>query len=146
VSRQLGSVALFLAAALAAFGIAAAVNLADGSSSVAWFVTTVGAGLALVAIAEALGLEEWIQRASPTARLAYLVVSFVALGAAVGAYFIWQTVALWWLAPLAAWPLYWLLIYDRDRRPTNDRDRRPAGADGGFEGPLTPPDGGNGGV
>ena len=120
MSRQLRSTALFLAAALAAFGIAAAVNATDASSNFAWFVTTVGAGLVLVAIAEALGLEQWIQRASPTARLAFLAGSFVALAAAVGAYLIWQTVALWWLAPVAAWPLYLLLIYDRDRRPAND--------------------------
>jgi peptidoglycan/LPS O-acetylase OafA/YrhL len=128
----------FLVAALAAFGIVAAVELADGSSNFAWFVTTVGAAFLLVAIMELLDLEQWIQRASPRARLAYLVGSFGSLGAAVGAYLIWETVALWWLAPVAAWPLYLLLI--------SDRDRRAAGRDGGFDGPLTPPDGADGGT
>jgi hypothetical protein len=143
VARRLRGAAFFLAVAVVAFGVAVAVLLADGSSNFAWFLITVGSGLVLLAFAEAVGVERRLRRASPKARLAYVAGSFVVLGAAVAAYVVWQTVALWWLAPVAAFPLYFLLLWERDRP---ERDRRSTGANGGFEGPLTPPDGADGGM
>jgi hypothetical protein len=90
--------------------------------------------LVLFALADVLGLEAWVRRMSPTARRAYLAGSSAFLAAAVAAYLIWQTVALWWLAPVASLPLYFLLMWETDTRSGGDGDA--------FSGPLTPPDGG----
>jgi hypothetical protein len=120
-------------AALGALGVAAAVSATGGSSNFAWFMVTLSACAVVFAISEVLGLETWIKRGSAKARRAYLVASLALFLAAVAAYLIWQTVALWWLAPIASLPLYLLLMSEDGGRSTAEVD--------GFSGPLTPPDG-----
>ena len=113
-----------------ALGVAGVVALVGGSSNFAWSLVGVASVLGVFAVAEALGLENWVKR-SPGRHRLYLLCSSAILVAAVGAYLIWDTVALWWLAPLATLPVYLLLLWDPN-------ERRQGGEDD-FSGPLTPP-------
>jgi choline-glycine betaine transporter len=131
VAKRFRDASVILAIAVAALGIAGITALVDGSANFAWVMVVVGSSAALFAIGEALGLENWIRQASPTARRAYLASSLAFFVAAVGAYLIWQTVALWWLAPVASLPLLFLLLWESDSRSGQGSDD--------FSGPLTPP-------
>jgi choline-glycine betaine transporter len=131
VAKRFRDASVILAIAVAALGIAGITALVDGSANFAWVMVVVGSSAALFAIGEALGLENWIRQASPTARRAYLASSLAFFVAAVGAYLIWQTVALWWLAPVASLPLLFLLLWESDSRSGQGGDD--------FSGPLTPP-------
>jgi Mn2+/Fe2+ NRAMP family transporter len=131
VAKRLRDASFTLAIAAAALGTAGVTALADGSSNFAWIMVVVGASAAFFAIAEAVGLESWMRRSSPATRRAYLASSLAFFLAAVGAYLIWDTVALWWLAPLASLPLLFLLLWESDSRSEQGADD--------FSGPLTPP-------
>jgi hypothetical protein len=109
------------------------VAIMGGSSDVAWPLVAMGCGILVFALAEALGLGKWVV-SSPMRRRVYLGASVAILACGVSAYLVWDTPALWWIAPLAALPLYLLLIWEPE-------DPRRGGA-GDFTGPWTPPDGG----
>jgi hypothetical protein len=59
--------------------------------------------------------------------------------AAIAAYLIWNTTLLWWLAPLAAIPLY-ILIDEYGGQSQKAREKRQH-FNTGDSGPWTPPDG-----
>jgi phosphatidylserine synthase len=130
---RVGNAGFMLLAAGTALALAALVGATGGSSSLAWFLVATTCALIVFAIAEALRLEHRVKRSRKTRR-AYLAGSTVLLAAALVAYLIWPTVALWWLAPLAAMPVYFLVMWEPETQSQGTMDD--------FSGPLTPPDGG----
>jgi hypothetical protein len=88
----------------------------------------------VIAPLEAFGVGDRLWRTTPRARSAVAGVGILlaAGGAASGLYIFTDSVAAWWLAPLASFPVIYLFFL-KNGRPHDGGQR---------EGPYTPPDAG----
>jgi NADH:ubiquinone oxidoreductase subunit 6 (subunit J) len=130
MSKRLRNAAFGAAISLIGFSIAALIALAGGSTYVAYWVVVISTAVLFFAVIEILDLERWLKRATPKQQWIYLGATLILFLGAVVAYLVWQSVALWYLAPVASIPLWYFLVARGDDQ---------GDADGGSGFPPTPP-------
>jgi hypothetical protein len=132
MSSRIGGFLLYAGVGVAGLAVAGATAYFGGSNNVAWGVASVATGMLLIAPLEGLGMPDWLARASPRARSVVAGVGILLAAGGTAVYLVTDSVAAWWLAPLAAFPVIYLLLKLSDE----------SDGGGGMEGPYTPPDAG----